>query len=186
MRDRPTVGTCQPANGHRRRARAGTLPLGFAAMVTGVTALFAGCANDTVGLPDLAKVSTTAPPAASTSGAVATSTPPPSVAEGSAPPGPRAEAPAPRAEAPAPAAPSTVAAAPTGSASTQGARMIVGFRQTTIVLYESENSNVGERVPAASLALPLRLGAGEAGGSRLPIATVYGLRWVPRQDVLLN
>jgi len=68
----------------------------------------------------------------------------------------------------------------------QPAGAIVGFRKSTVVLYESESSNNGRRVPSSSFSPPIRIKEGAAVGRRVPIATVDGLRWISRDDVTLH
>lgn len=68
----------------------------------------------------------------------------------------------------------------------QGPRVIVGFRNQTVIIYESEHSNVGQRVPASSLSLPITVGSSDVSNSRLPVPMVEGTRWLARADVMLK
>ena len=68
----------------------------------------------------------------------------------------------------------------------QGQRMIVSFRSPTVIIYESEHSNVGQRVPVTSLTLPIMVGSSDASSSRLPITMVEGTRWLAKADVMLK
>jgi hypothetical protein len=61
---------------------------------------------------------------------------------------------------------------------------ITGFRGPTVILYSSERSNEGEKVPASSLPLPLRSRAASPGSPRVEIMTVYGPRWIAKSDVV--
>ncbi len=63
---------------------------------------------------------------------------------------------------------------------------IVSFKGATVVLYGSETGNDGERVPVASLPLPLRANVGLLNTSRLTIATASGPRWVATSEVVLG
>lgn len=60
--------------------------------------------------------------------------------------------------------------------------VIVGFRTATVILYDSPQSNQGERVPAASLPLPLRTRFAAPASMRVEIKTIYGPRWIARAD----
>jgi hypothetical protein len=68
----------------------------------------------------------------------------------------------------------------------RSADYIVGFRGQTVILYSSETSNDGERVPAATLPLPLRVRPGPPTAARVEIMTVQGPRWIAKTEVSLG
>lgn len=74
---------------------------------------------------------------------------------------------------------------PTRTAANEEAN-IVGFRGTTVVLYSSESGNEGERVPAASLPIPLRARGSLSNSSRLTFQTASGPRWISNADVVIG
>lgn len=132
----------------------------------------AGCAGEglpppTLALPPLSDAAETAP------GAAGGAAPPQGAvpAEGGAPAlaksGPAAGAlPNPQAQAP----------LPTGDGNT-----IVGFRGSTVILYNSQTGNDGQRVPAGSMPLPLL--AKSASANRLEVSTADGPKWISRAEV---
>ena len=58
---------------------------------------------------------------------------------------------------------------------------IVAFKGETVILYTSEDGNHGQRVPAASLPLPLK--AKSVNSTRFEVATAEGTRWISKADV---
>lgn len=89
--------------------------------------------------------------------------------------------------APAAAPPVVQAAKPATTALSSGSGdQIVGFRNKTVILYAGSSSNEGERVPSASLSLPLTFRPAPDNTSRLGIMTVYGARWIARSEVTLG
>ena len=72
------------------------------------------------------------------------------------------------------------------SALSPGEHVIIGFRKSHVTLYADASSNGAERVPTASLQLPLSSRLGVAGDSRLQVQTVQGPRWVPMNEVIIG
>lgn len=75
-------------------------------------------------------------------------------------------------------------AAPSPLTPKQG--LITGFKSATLVLFNDETGNVGERVAVTSLSLPLQSRSSQTNFNRVQIDTVYGPRWVSRSDVLFG
>lgn len=72
------------------------------------------------------------------------------------------------------------------SSSTPNQGLITGFKGATLVLFNDETGNVGERVAVTSLALPLQSRSSPTNFNRVQIDTVYGPRWVARSEVLFG
>lgn len=63
--------------------------------------------------------------------------------------------------------------------------LIIGFKHRTVVLYASPTSNNGERVPADTVATPLRPRA-SANQERVEIMTIDGPRWISKSEVIFG
>lgn len=81
---------------------------------------------------------------------------------------------------------SLTAVAPKARDPDQGQRMIVSFRNPTVIIYDSEHSNVGQRLPVASFSLPMIVGSSDVSSNRLPITMVEGTRWLAKDEVMLK
>ena len=84
------------------------------------------------------------------------------------------------------AAPLTPPTASHGRLSANEPARIVSIKGPTVVMYSSETGNDGERVPAASLDLPMRASVGQLNTSRLTVATANGPRWIAQSEVVLS
>lgn len=72
-------------------------------------------------------------------------------------------------------------------ASDNGARAthkIIGFRKSTVVLYDDEAGNNGARVPVSALSVPIKIQRVAASNGRFLISTVEGPRWVSASEVV--
>ncbi|MBU1213227.1 MAG: hypothetical protein KJ587_18460 [Alphaproteobacteria bacterium] len=94
---------------------------------------------------------------------------------------------------PEPAVPAEPAIALAGGAASSGqaadvsapaADFIVGFRKTTVVLFNDELGNQGARVPVTALSVPIKIRRVATGNGRFLISTVDGPRWVAASEVV--
>ncbi len=60
---------------------------------------------------------------------------------------------------------------------------IVGYREPSIILYESESGNNGRRIESATLPALIKIRSASADGTRYEIVTVQGARWVAKSKV---
>lgn len=74
---------------------------------------------------------------------------------------------------------------PVGSSGFNAFVMIAKFKHATVVLYDGESANAGERVAASDLPLPLRSRPASSNANRLQIDTASGPRWLSRGEVVL-
>ncbi|KUO64879.1 MAG: hypothetical protein APF80_16490 [Alphaproteobacteria bacterium BRH_c36] len=71
-----------------------------------------------------------------------------------------------------------------GYAGATAASLIVGFRKSTVVLFNDELGNQGARVPVTALSVPIKIRRVATGNGRFLISTVDGPRWVAASEVV--
>jgi hypothetical protein len=65
-------------------------------------------------------------------------------------------------------------------------RTITGFRSAMIIVFSGQDSHNGERMPTATMTLPLKARQLPGHPDRLEIMTVYGPRWIATSEVVVE
>jgi hypothetical protein len=65
-------------------------------------------------------------------------------------------------------------------------RNVTGFRGPMIIIFSAQDSHNGERIPTATITLPLKAQQVPGHPERLEIMTVYGPRWIATSEVMVE